>query len=184
MNSSQEPAPGNHKYFCSRKEIYMAGVIDIGHVGFTVTDIDKTLHFYCDLLGGRLLTETIDEGPELGTQVMGLIAPHPQARLRVAMVELGGTEIEFIQYLDPETTPYPRDPSVAGSAHVAVNVDDIDAMYEKLSSEGVVFHTKINLCVRDGELVWRWVYARDPDGICCEIVQLNYDSDYVKKARA
>ena len=64
-------------------------------------------------------------------------------------------------------------------------VSDVsEGIYKKLKDEGVVFHSEINDCVRDGELVWRWVYSRDPDGICCEIVQLNEDSNYVKSAKA
>ena len=152
----------------------MAKVVGIGHVSFTVMDMDKTLEFYCGLLGGKVLTQTVDEGPELGKYVMGDGLEDNYAALKVAMVELGGIEIEFLQYLTPKTeVPYHGNPSIAGSAHIAVNVDDIEAVYEKLKKAGVVFHSDINDCIRDGELVWRWVYSRDPDGVCCEIIQLN-----------
>lgn len=162
----------------------MAKVIDIGHMSYTVMDIDKSLHFYCDLLGGKLLTKTVDEGPELGKYVMGDMLNNPYGKLKVAMVDLAGLQIEFLQYLEPQTnTSYHGNPSIAGSAHIAVNVDDIEAVYKKLSAEGVKFHSAINDCVRDGELVWRWVYSRDPDGICCEIVQLNEQSEYIKNSK-
>lgn len=152
----------------------MAKVVGIGHVSYTVTDMEKTLEFYCGILGGKLLTQTVDEGPELGKYVMGEGLKENYAALKVAMVELGGMEFEFLQYLTPKTEiPYHGNPSIAGSAHVALNVDDIEAMYEKMKKAGVVFHSDINECIRDGKLVWRWVYSRDPDGICCELVQLN-----------
>lgn len=161
----------------------MAKVVGIGHMSYTVMDIDKSLHFYVDLLGGKLLTRTVDEGPELGKYVMGKMLTNPYGKLKVAMVDLAGLQIEFLQYLEPETnTAYHRNPSIAGSAHIAVNVDDIEGVVAKLKAEGVEFHSDINDCVRDGELVWRWVYSRDPDGICCEIVQLNYDSEYIKNS--
>jgi catechol 2,3-dioxygenase-like lactoylglutathione lyase family enzyme len=161
----------------------MAKVVGIGHMSFTVMDIDKSLHFYVDLLGGKLLTRTIDEGPELGKYVMGKMLTNPYGKLKVAMVDLAGLQIEFLQYLEPETnTAYHRNPSIAGSAHIAVNVDDIEGMVEKLKAEGIELHSEINDCIRDGELVWRWVYSRDPDGCCCEIVQLNYDSEYIKNS--
>ena len=149
----------------------MANVVGIGHISFTVSDMQKTLDFYCGILGGTVLTETIDETPELARNCMGDMAKDPYGKLKVAMVELGGLEIEFLQYLVPETTPYHGDPSRAGSAHIAVNVDDIGEMYRMMKEKGVTLHSEINDCVRDGELVWKWVYARDPDGICCEIVQ-------------
>ncbi len=150
----------------------MANIVGLGHASFTVMDIDRTLEFYVGKLGGKLLTETVDEGPELGTYVMGEDA-ESYASLRVAMVELGGIEIEFLQYLEPKTDkPYHGNPSVAGSAHLAFNVDDLEGLYTNLKSEGVTFHSTVNDCIRDGILVWKWVYMRDPDGICCELVQL------------
>lgn len=161
----------------------MAKVVGIGHMSFTVMDMDKALHFYVDLLGGKLLTETVDEGPELGRYVMGKMLANPYGKLKVAMVDLAGLQIEFLQYLEPQTnTAYHRNPSIAGSAHIAVNVDDIEGMVEKLKADGVEVHSDINECIRDGETVWRWVYTRDPDGCCCEIVQLNYDSEYIKNS--
>lgn len=162
----------------------MAKAVGIGHMSFTVMDMEKSLHFYCDLLGGKVLTETIDEGPELGKYVMGDMISDPYGKLKVTMVDLAGLQIEFLQYLVPETnTRYHGNPSVAGSAHIAVNVDDIEGIVEKLKAEGVTFHSDINDCIRDGELVWRWVYSRDPDGCCCEIVQLNEDSEYVRNSK-
>ena len=150
----------------------MAKIVGLGHASFTVMDMDRTVDFYVNKLGGKLLTETVDQGPELGTYVMGEKA-QKFAALKVAMVELGGIQIEFLQYLDPKTdTPYHGNPSVAGSGHLAFNVDDLEEMYKKLKSEGVTFHSSVNNCVRDGVLVWKWVYMRDPDGICCELVQL------------
>lgn len=149
----------------------MAKIISLGHASFTVMDIQRTLDFYIGKLGGKVLTETVDEGAHLGRYVMGKGAKE-YASLKVAMVELGGIEIEFLQYLDPVTnTPYHGDPSIAGSAHLAWQVDDLEGMYKQLKAEGVVFHSEINDCVRDGELVWKWVYMRDPDNICCELVQ-------------
>ncbi|MGI6118809.1 MAG: VOC family protein [Bilifractor sp.] len=159
----------------------MARVESIGHAGFTVMDMDRTLHFYCDLLGGKVLTQNVEENDQLARQVMGEMAKDSHGKLKVTMVELGGLQIEFHQYLIPKTeVAFHGDPSRAGSAHIAVNVDNIEEMYEKLKSEGVKFHTGVNDCVRDGEVVWKWVYARDPDNICCEIVQLNKDSNYYK----
>ncbi|NMA18716.1 MAG: VOC family protein [Clostridiaceae bacterium] len=151
----------------------MAKVIGIGHISFTVMEMQRTLDFYCGLLGGTVLAETIDEGPELALRVMGDRAEDNFGKLKVAMVELGGMQIEFLQYLTPKTkVSYHGDPSRAGSAHIAVKVDDIEEMYQRLKSAGVIFHSEVNDCIRDGTLVWKWVYARDPDNVCCELVQV------------
>ena len=149
----------------------MAKVMGLGHASFTVMDLDRTIHFYVDLLGGNLLSTTVDEGAHLGNYVMGKEA-QPHAKLRVAMVELGGIQIEFLQYVDPKTAPYHGNPSVAVSGHLAFEVDDIEEMVRGLTAKGVVFHSQVNDCVREGKLEWRWVYLRDPDNICCELVEM------------
>lgn len=149
----------------------MATITGLGHASFTVMDLDRTIDFYVNKLGGKLLKKTKDEGPNLGTCVFGP-GRQAQASLGIAMIELGGIEIEFIQYLDPPTTvEYHGDPSRAGSGHLAWEVDDIEAMYKDLKDKGVKFHTGINDCVREGVLVWKWVYFRDPDNICVELTQ-------------
>jgi catechol 2,3-dioxygenase-like lactoylglutathione lyase family enzyme len=149
----------------------MARIVSLGHASFTVLDLDRTIDFYVNTLGGKLLDRGKDEGKEQGTAVFG---PGKQsyASLGIAMIELGGIEIEFIQYLDPPTTvPYHGDPACAGSAHLAWEVDDIDRMYRELKGKGVRFHTEVKDCVRDGVLVWKWVYFRDPDNVCVELTQ-------------
>ena len=150
----------------------MAKITGLGHASFTVMDLNKTIDFYVNKLGGKLLTTTVDQGDTLGIYVMGK-GNQEFAKIKVAMIELGGIELEFLQYLDPPTNiKYHGKPFIAGSAHLAFQVDDLQKMYEKLIKEGVVFHSKVNDCVRDGVLVWKWVYIRDPDNICCELVQL------------
>ena len=149
----------------------MARVVGLGHASFTVMNLDRTVDFYVNVLGGKLLEPTTDKGPNQGTAVFGQ-GRQAYASLGIAMVELGGIELEFIQYLDPPTNEaYHGDPARAGSAHLAWEVDDIDSMYKELKKKSVRFHTQVNDCVRDGILVWKWVYFRDPDNICVEITQ-------------
>jgi catechol 2,3-dioxygenase-like lactoylglutathione lyase family enzyme len=150
----------------------MAKITGLGHASFTVVDLDRTTEFYVKVLGGKLLHRTKDEGPKLGSYVFGRNAEKQEASLGIAMIKLGGIEIEFIQYLDPPTKErYHGDPSRAGSAHLAWEVDDIETMYRRLVGKGVQFHSGVNECVRDGVLAWKWVYFRDPDNICVELTQ-------------
>jgi len=150
----------------------MSNITGVGHVSFTVMDLDRTIDFYVNKLGGRLFDRNKDEGDNLGTHVFGDAKDCSYASLGIAMIRLGNLNIEFIQYLNPPTTiAYHGDPSIAGSAHIAWEVDDIEGMYKKLKANGVKFHSTINDCVRDNQLVWKWVYFRDPDNICVELTQ-------------
>jgi catechol 2,3-dioxygenase-like lactoylglutathione lyase family enzyme len=103
---------------------------------------------------------------------MGQWEPEPQpAEILIADMVVGDSLIEFIQYLQPRSLPYHGNPSVAGSAHIALRTDDIESERARLEEAGVRFHTPIRT-VEDPETTpWRWCYFRDPDGICVELVQ-------------
>ena len=148
----------------------MAKVTGIAHTGFTVMDMDKTLDFWVDILGGIKTGESVIEGENLGHGVFGAHAA-PYAKMRMATVSLGGYEIEFFQYLTPATAPYHGDPSVAGSAHAAFEVDDLHQFYDELKKKGVLYHSPVNQNMENGIVTMYWVYLRDPNNICIELIQ-------------
>lgn len=148
----------------------MNGISGLAHVGLVVTDVDRSVNFYCNTLGGALEGTSVDTGAAVNN--FGSLAEEGQGvAIKIAMVRIAGIELELLQYLTPVTTRYHGQPWVAGSAHLALEVDDIGTTYRQLSARGVVFHTGVNDCVRHGDLVWKWVYFRDPDGSCVELVQ-------------
>jgi catechol 2,3-dioxygenase-like lactoylglutathione lyase family enzyme len=148
-------------------------ILGAHHVSFSVTDIEKTVHFYRDVLGLSLRSRSQNEYEGLGTALFGTKwgLNHPHADLQIAVMELGGSRIEFIQYKDPASQPYHMNPSIAGSAHLAIRVDDIVAERKRLEGLGVEFHAPINIFRETGQPEWKWCYFRDPDGICLELVE-------------
>ena len=87
------------------------------------------------------------------------------------MMEAGGTQIEFIEYVEPKAQPCPQDPSIAGSGHIAFMVDDIYATKKKMESVGIKFNSDINVVEEGVFKGLKWVYFRDYDGITMEIVE-------------
>ena len=53
--------------------------------------------------------------------------------------------------------PYAGDPSVAGSAHIALITEDIEAEYHRSRSAGVWFHTPVRIVNDPGKPSWRVV---------------------------
>jgi catechol 2,3-dioxygenase-like lactoylglutathione lyase family enzyme len=45
--------------------VEMSDISRIDHVGITTSDLDRSLHFYVDLLGLRLLSRNLLSGPDL-----------------------------------------------------------------------------------------------------------------------
>jgi catechol 2,3-dioxygenase-like lactoylglutathione lyase family enzyme len=148
-------------------------ITGIAHVSFSVTSLDRTIDFYGRLLDLRLEGRTAVRGDDLGKALFGsrLDATETGADLDVAIMKIGGLSIEFIEYKAPKAKPYHGNPSIAGSAHVAFRVDDIEKMRKNLMDAGVEFHSEINNITQNNVIKWRWCYFRDPDGIVLELVE-------------
>jgi catechol 2,3-dioxygenase-like lactoylglutathione lyase family enzyme len=153
----------------------------IHHTGITVSDLDRTIAFYEGVVGMRLIGRKHRRGPNLGTALRGdratarcSAAPNcgeEPGEILIADMALGEARVEFIQYVDPPGGAYHGDPSFAGSAHIAIVTDDIEAEYRRLERAGVRFHTGVRTVDDPSGLVWKWCYFRDPDDICVELVQ-------------
>jgi catechol 2,3-dioxygenase-like lactoylglutathione lyase family enzyme len=147
----------------------------IHHVGITVPDLDRAIAFYNGVLGLEFFDppSPVFDDAELGERV-GV----PGAALRQVNLALGGSIVELLEYTAP-APPFP-DPVPAhahGAAHLAIEVEDVEAKKAELEAAGVEFLSEVNV-VDEGVLAgWRWVYFRDPFGIVLELVEIAYHDD-------
>ncbi len=76
----------------------MTEVSGLHHTGYTVSDLDRSLQFYQDLLGCELLGIQERNGGYLGA-----IVGYPDAHVRMAHLRAAGSQhiIELFQYLAP-----------------------------------------------------------------------------------
>jgi catechol 2,3-dioxygenase-like lactoylglutathione lyase family enzyme len=86
-----------------------------------------------------------------------------------AMLSGWGGRLEIFQYHSPEGKALPPDWPVCnkGVTHFGFEVEEIDALYEKLVPQGVRFNTAPQT-IRPGV---KATYFHDPDGITVEFVQ-------------
>jgi catechol 2,3-dioxygenase-like lactoylglutathione lyase family enzyme len=142
------------------------------HTGIIVSDLERSIDFYLDVLGLEMLTEPspVFDAPELG-EALGV----PGAALRMVTFRLGDDTLELLEYSAPPSpidTPMPQ--NALGAHHVAFRVDDIQAKYDELVARGVPFLSPPN-AIDEGVLAgWRWAYFTDPDGITLELVEVAY----------
>jgi len=115
------------------------------HTMVRVTDIDKSLAFYCQALG---LTELKRYDSEEGRFTLVFLAAEGDEE----------AQVELTHNWDPE--PYDGGRNFG---HLAYSVEDIYATCQRLADNGVV----INRPPRDG----RMAFVRSPDGISIEILQ-------------
>jgi len=145
----------------------------VHHFSFSVQNLERTIEFYTQILGTELQSRSRNKYEDLGSALFGrkwgLNQDH--ADLEIAVMNVGGTRVEFIEYRDPPTQAYHNNPSIAGSAHLAFKVDNIEETRKRLEEAGVEFHAPIHSFMEAGEIEWKWCYFRDPDGIILELVE-------------
>ena len=122
------------------------------HTMVRVSNLDDSLHFYCDLLG---LKEINRKDVEKGRfTLVFLTAPGDEQRAREERAPM----IELTWNWDPEEYAGGRN-----FGHLAYQVDDIYGLCQHLRDNGVT----INRPPRDG----RMAFVRSPDGISVELLQ-------------
>jgi len=138
----------------------------IHHVAIIVKDLEKSIKFYRDTLGLRLLYTSFSKGEELSRGV-GL----KDADLKIAMFKAGDTLVEVTQYVNPKGRPSDRLPCDIGEMHLAFKVKNIRKVYQELKNKGVKFNAPPNI-VKEGPMKgWIWTYFKDPDGAQLELVE-------------
>jgi lactoylglutathione lyase len=139
----------------------------VHHHTFTVSDMDASLHFYRDLLGFDLIYDKLRENLPEYDQVMQL----HDVKVRVALLTDPTREstIALLQFHNPKPQVREMSNIYVGSTALAVQTDDIDADYQRLSAAGVRFTCEPVNIVRDGRLAARLAYGFDPDGIVVEL---------------
>ena len=148
------------------------------HVNYVVSDLDKTIPFYRDLLGFKLVQDVIRENLPSYDEILG----HPDVKLRVALFQLPGAAVflELFQCFSPALVRQPVGYHYLGSSHIAYEVDDIDTEYQRITAAGFSFINEPVDVMRDGKFVARTAYFRDPDGIVIELFQCSPEATMIK----
>ncbi len=139
----------------------MGNALRVCQTSFTVSDLDRSLAFYRDVLGMTVHRKAESQGSHVST-----MTGFQNAHMRLVILKCGEHDVELIQYVAPageRRTPQRCD---VGAAHMAFEADDIDQVYQALSRQGVRF---VSPPQRSGNV--KACYFLDPDGITLELLQ-------------
>ncbi len=146
-------------------------VLATNHTSFTVSNLDRTVAFYVDALGFELISRAPRD-----IAVISRITGVEGADIDVAYVQGPGHRLELIEYRAPDDRGRVRSlPCDTGFAHIAFDVDDIDAAIEASAPHGVLPIGEPVPIDRGPNKGGRVVYLRDPDDVTVEFIEKTAD---------
>jgi catechol 2,3-dioxygenase-like lactoylglutathione lyase family enzyme len=134
----------------------------IAHSGLGVSDLARSIRFYCELLGFRLdreLNMTSD-------QVSDFLQLEPRGDMKAVYLYLGDFQLELLAFDPPGINRvHERRMNEVGLTHISVGVDNVTDVIARVADYGGELLTAI------GD---KAVILRDPDGQLVEILDGTY----------
>ena len=146
-------------------------ISEITHVGVTVSDIDRSIEFYRDVIGLEYLGRAVMEG-----KATDLLFAREGCVVDVAYLRRGNVEcppVELIHFRGTSTEKQDADLFRTSISEICFITDDIWSEYRRMRDLGVEFLSEPQPFdfTREGFGRSLAVYFRDPDGIVMELVQ-------------
>ena len=144
-------------------------IISADHTGITVENLERSLAFWRDMLGFEL-SHTAHQTGELARKITGVTG----AEIKLAVLKTpSGHKIELLEYLaSPDRKHVEVRPCDVGHVHVALLVDDLDAVLDKIAASGWKASGKPQILKTGPNAGKRVVYVRDSDGTTIEFMEL------------
>ena len=117
------------------------------HTGIKTTNIEKSIHFYCDILGFRKLEEVVI--------------------MNKNYIFVGNDTVKIeIEEANPSDTPADMRKNV-GLYHLCFTVDDLEHTAADLKGKGVEFMLPPSRFRPDRKIA----FIRDPDGVIIQLIE-------------
>ena len=140
-------------------------VLGYRHTGIICRDIKKSLYFYKNLLGLKVVQEFWDD-----TDYINKVSGLKKARVHFIKLKMKSGEIlELLRY-PTHNTKLPKVPIYnTGILHIALQVEDIEKTYKKLKKKGVKFISEPTL---SSEKFAKVCFCIDPNKVRVELVEI------------
>jgi lactoylglutathione lyase len=134
------------------------------HVGICVTDLERSLRFYCDGLG----FEQGESIPIDATFGAALEVPG-DLTLTSQFIRRDGLAVELLYYVTPAPTGQPSERrNQLGLTHLSFYVDDVDVTAAALVAAGGTIIESTRTTLEGIDLL----FLRDPDGVRVELMKV------------
>jgi catechol 2,3-dioxygenase-like lactoylglutathione lyase family enzyme len=144
-------------------------VVATAHTGITVSNLERSVAFYRDILGFNVRTSIECQG-----DIYGQITGVPGAAMKIAYVEAPGHTLELLEYTGPADRGAAQNrPCDRGAMHIAFRVKDVEHVIRTIAEAGVIAVSPFVPAFPQGHRSHglKAVYARDPDGVVIEFTE-------------
>jgi len=132
-------------------------ITGLGHLAFRISDLEKSLHFYCETLGFREAFRLDKEGEPSPWIVYIQVAPN-----------------QFIELFPGAQGENPPRGHARGYNHVCLVVDDMHATLRELATRGLAI---TGSPLQGVDHNWQY-WITDPDGNAIELMQIVAESPH------
>jgi catechol 2,3-dioxygenase-like lactoylglutathione lyase family enzyme len=141
--------------------------VTFSHVGICVSDLQRSVSFYCEGLGFELV-QSHTVGPEFGR-----LMEVDDVALESRFVRRDGASIELLHFESPGYSgePVRRPMNQLGITHLSLRVEDLDAVAHVIEAYGgsVLRSTRTTF---GPSHALDFVYCTDPDGVRIELMRV------------
>jgi glyoxylase I family protein len=144
-------------------------IIGFHHAALSTPDLDRCVRFYTRIVGCE---EAWSFGWEAGTPEADAITELNDSAARAVMLKLGDSYLEVFEFTSPAPATNASDRRVCdyGITHICLQVQDLQAEYERMKAAGMRFH-----CPPQKQDTGYVTYGRDPDGNVVELLEFTTD---------
>ncbi len=156
--------------------------VTIDHLALMVRDLEKSLHFYRNLLGMEVVSPEEHAGGAINEMTAMPDVHMREYRLRPSAGingyrradTKGQLTLDLIEWVTPKS-PFGRQAiHHVPSAHICFGVENVPETYDRLKAEGVEFVSPPVHFTGEGE--WHVLFFYDPDGNLLELNQVGTGS--------
>jgi catechol 2,3-dioxygenase-like lactoylglutathione lyase family enzyme len=139
--------------------------IKLRHAGLVITNLNKSLYFYQNLLGLKIQKRNYESGHFID-KILKL------KNIEVETIKMSANDGSLIELLYFKSHPKKNDPKrkiyTIGPSHLAFTVENLEAVYKRLEKAGVKFNSLPSISP-DGLV--KVAFCKDPDGTYIELVE-------------
>jgi catechol 2,3-dioxygenase-like lactoylglutathione lyase family enzyme len=139
---------------------------NIRHVGLVVSNMEKALEFYQNLLGLKIQGTTEEKGDFINQLLVGKSIELKTIKLSA---DDNATRIELLEFANSKSNQNKKtELSIPGFTHISLTVNNLDEMYLRLRNAGVQFNCPPKLSL-DGKL--KVTFCKDFEGNYLELIE-------------